>query len=287
MKRIISRKMMLAGFGFLAILTQGCAKISFSPQQEATPLNLAATELPSPHSTGDSAIPATGATPVSEMTCLGNPQSVEAPTKILFLVDISASNAIPDYTSPATDPNKTLRGGAIQKFFNQYASDRNISWGLEVFGNDTATSLLGENANPKFSASSEEMQRALNQFFNLQDFGSTPYRAALKLAQRTLSLDTQNSALNTQYLVVFISDGVPDPYVADNTLRGDIDSLINLAPGRIRLSTVYYGPTSLDAHQRLEMMASKGGGRFLDTNSQAQELNLDNIITIPDSQCSP
>lgn len=222
----------------------------------------------------------------SEDTCTEQLQTTTLPVKTLFIVDTSGSNAS-DSKSSGSDNDKSVRGGSIQQFFSTYSSHANFAWGFLTFSGSSATSLIGSTSNPVFSASPQSMQNAISSFYGMRDGGLTPYRAALSLARQTVLNDTQSSTSNTKYVLVFLSDGLPDPEVSDSTLISDIQSIIALRPGQITFNTIYYGGVDNVANQRLRTMATAGNGQFLDTNSNStgKYFVISDVISVAGLNC--
>lgn len=226
-------------------------------------------------------------------------------TKILFLVDSSGSNVLrtrldgtqqclpsdADFLNCAlaTDPNKTFRAGAIQTFLNDYARKENFQWGFIHFAGDSAHALInssGNDQNPHLSTSVSAMQSAINKFYSIEDNFATPYQAALTLAKKTIASDRDlNSSDQPQYLIVMLTDGFPTDYNAlngafnANAVHADINSLLNIAPGRVSLSTIYYGHNNQSAINLLKNMAQTGNGQFANVNNNSTGIKIDNVLS--------
>lgn len=202
------------------------------------------------------------------------------PIKVILVVDTSGSNA-DQVNSYGTDHYKNLRGGSIQTFFDKYRTHGNFSWGFVVFQDSSAYSLISTG----FSNQPADMQNAIRAFYNISDGGGTPYRPALARARQMIQND--GSGEDTKYIVVFISDGLPDPAVSNSTLRSDIQALLAARPGKVSLSAIYYGHINDQAAERLAMMANYGEGGFLDANtSYGQTFSIESVIQIPGT-CAP
>lgn len=225
-------------------------------------------------------------------------------TKILFLVDTSGSNVLrtrlfgtqqcfstdSDWASCAmpTDPSKSFRGGVIQNFLNSYGSKANFQWGFINFAGDSAHALIKNWSNdqsPYLSPNASDMQTAINQFYGVIDDLATPYQAALELAKRAIQNDRDlNSAANPQYFVVMLTDGFPTDYNAlngafdFNAVQSDIVALKGIAPGRVSLSTIYYGANNPNALSLLQSMAQIGNGQFASVNDSSTSVKIDNVL---------
>lgn len=201
---------------------------------------------------------------------------------MLFVVDTSGSNAT-DLTIPyvGTDNNKVVRGQSIQEFFNNYKTKTNFSWAINVFSGSASSALIGFTAaQPAFTVNPTIMQTAINNFFSVVDGGETPYVAALNLAKTALLNDSVRSA-QTKWVIVFLSDGRPNPDVDQNTLNAKVGEILGAIPRQVSFNTVYYGTPDATAVSRLQAMATAGGGKFVNTNNNGRSFPIEDVITIP------
>ena len=130
------------------------------------------------------------------------------------------------------------------------------------------------------------MQQAINRFYSVQDSGDTPYAAALDMARSAIANDVSSTS-DTKYIVVFISDGVPDPAISDSALVSRVNSVLNAKPGQVTLSSIYYGSYNQEAADRLDMMAYYGHGGFLDANSSyGKTFQIESVIQVPGTVCN-
>lgn len=209
------------------------------------------------------------------------------PVKVVFSVDISGSNV--DHRDkygiehPGNDIGKVRRGGAIESFFNSYGGRSNFSWAFLTFNFENSFSLIGGETAPRFSNSASQMSSAIRNFYGLVDADGTPYEAALGRIYQTIQNDSGRSG-DTKYVVVFISDGRPDPDVATSTLINQIREIQALAPGQVSFNTIYYGVANADAQNRLATMASAGGGAYLNA-SDGRVFSIDDAIQVPGANC--
>ena len=234
-------------------------------------------------------------TPVPPPVC--TPEVIHIPTKVLFIVDKSSSNQGFWFTnifgstySPGTDDNKVMRAGVISTFLEHHQSNANFSWGFITFSGETAKNLIpGLPKNQIFTKDPTKMAGAIHEFQRKSDQGDTPYLAALSLAYKGLAADPDlKTADKINYIVVFLSDGVPTDYAADisgqKKLMADLGKLVKLSP-KISFNTVYYGSKNDIASHRLKQMSVLGKGQFLDTNlnPNGKDFQIDDIIKIPNS----
>jgi len=228
---------------------------------------------------------------LTQNSCNNNQlQQSTTPIKIILVVDVSGSNQ-GDASSPGTDPGKVARAGSIQAFFNDYGAKANFNWAFITFQNASASAILnnaGNNQQPEFTSNPQLMQAAITYFENnVPDNGQTPYKAAIQMATGLIQNDGADTA-QTKYIVVFLSDGMPTDYQSDSQIYSDVTALVNLKPGRISFNTVFYGQPDPSASSRLNMMANAGSGQFLDTNATGnKDFLINNVVTVPGSQCTP
>jgi hypothetical protein len=222
-------------------------------------------------------------------SCQNGTTTANKPTKFLFIVDQSGSNLDGPYEHPgqATDPSKTFRYGVISEFVQKHGGKSTINWGFISLRSPNAQSMIsgfGDTA---------AMNTALQTFLSTPDAGDTPYKSALQLARDTIAQDLgKNGTVTFQYRIAFLTDGYPTDYCTDPTLTlcpgamqetaldNDVQSVINAAPGLVQMSTVYYGLPDSVASARLQRMAAKGNGQFVDTNV-TKTINLDDVMKVP------
>lgn len=231
--------------------------------------------------TGDEA---TGEIP---QNCEDQLKQITIPVKFLFIVDVSGSNASNGGTGyVGTDNNKVKRAGALQTMRNLYAAKTNFHYGFTYFSGSTSSALIGLDINtPAFTNSSNVLQQAIDVFKTIPDSGETPYVAALDLGAKALQLDTNRTA-QTKWVVVFLSDGMPNPNVADATLAAKVQAITGQIPGQVTFNAIYYGPNDANAATRLNMMTQAGGGKFLDANtSTGYNFQISDVVTLPGTVC--
>lgn len=205
--------------------------------------------------------------------CTLPPKEIGLYTKIMFVVDQSGSNG-------NTDPSKDRRRDAITNFFNKHSANKYIDWGFISFQDSAATPFIQD---PYFQPAGN-FQAAIDEFSANGDAGGTPYKAAIFEVTRaiTLQMESQTDENESNYEIIFLSDGVPTDYgspIPDGEIYADIERLVKLADGRIHFSTVYYNVGGADngASARLEEMSKVGKGKFLDA-SNGGDINIDELI---------
>lgn len=221
------------------------------------------------------------------VTCSTQLSDLTVPAKILFIVDTSGSN-VSQSNGVGTDKDKSYRKGSIQEFFNNYSMKPNFSWGFITFSYSEATSYIGDTwlTPSMFSTAPSQMQRALDNFLTSYDEGDTPYNAAIRKAGEAIEKDATKTP-DTKYIVVFLSDGLPSPSVPSSSITSDIAQVMAKAPGRVSFNTIYYGIPSEGGRDLMQLMASVGGGQFLDTNlaGLGRSFPISNVVQVPGTVC--
>ena len=222
-------------------------------------------------------------------------ETIYRKTKILFVVDTSGSNAEATFNviggrstlTPATDPTKQFREGALSDFISNYGAKANFEWSFMTFSGSSAVPYVTSGSNPAFTSSVATLKSSLTQFLSRPDAGATPYSAALQMAARAVTNDPDlNSADEPVYFIVFLSDGFPTDYPAaggayDSTnMNRDVANLVGVAPGRVLLSTVFYGQVEIpDAISLLKTMSALGGGQFASVNTSSNtDFKIDDVL---------
>ncbi len=207
-------------------------------------------------------------------------------SNIMFVLDMSGSNAGGNAGGPPTDPQKALRGNAVQSYLNAHRNNSFIHWGFVVFNNGNATSYIPDQGGPTpnnfFTGDPTLMDAALAKFRATADMGNTPYKAAMSIVQSAIIADQKKFPnISADYEVVWLSDGYPTDYgtpIDTAALNTDDSNLVNLALGMIHLSTVYYGPPDPVAEGILSNMAKLGFGKYQNTNLNPN-INIDNLLS--------
>lgn len=215
--------------------------------------------------------------------CTDDPRTLRFPVKLLVVVDTSLSM---DETDPA-DP-VPRRVGAVLDLVDVVAdASRDVS--VAVLRFDGAANIVtqvdddgdGVPDRDGFTNDPDALRVAAVEL--VRTAATTDYDGALALAFALLDADMRRSDAVTlarsRYVVVFVSDGVPDPVNAGanhNTPGGilervdDIASLgATFALGELRVHAAYVASGQPEAVREraaglLESMAQRGGGTFRD-----------------------
>lgn len=155
----------------------------------------------------------------------------------------------------------------MDTFVSENSNNEYIQWGLVVFNSTSARAILnsGNQNSPVFTESESEMMAGIDKVRSEADNGGTPYGSALNLARQAIVNDMQaKPEEDSFYMIIFLSDGQPTDNFRDNdpALNSEIDGIMQQNPGRIALSTGYYGPDNYKYEKTMEGMASTGGGLY-------------------------
>ena len=207
--------------------------------------------------------------------------------RILFMVDNSGSTA-------ATDPNHTYRTKTLNSFLSAYGSHQNLTYSFGYFNGSSAKAYDFSRARFQTTVASpfgpaSAMPPVLQKFDSYPPQGNTPYTAAFRALGALVHLD-ETSGVKQNYVVVFMSDGIPTDIYGDASieisnlvreLRTEVESN---GSSLLTVSSVYFGPDDdADSIHNLEVVARSGQGQFVDTNKLASALQINDVITVPGS----
>ena len=214
-------------------------------------------------------------TNIQGVFCTEDPQEINFPVKILFIIDTSGSMA---FTDP--EANRAL---AVEEVINEYNTNSGASFGIIRFSG-SSISLTGG-----FTKDPAELNDAILQLREAD--GVTNYRGAIGTATNLLSGDILGSDLGervrSRYVVIFLSDGLPFPPDTNRyeDIYEDVQNLMeleNLDVGQIRFHTAFLNSPDTpfdvanEARQLLQNMATLGQATF--TNfANGEEINFLNI----------
>ncbi|HJL39821.1 MAG TPA: VWA domain-containing protein [Myxococcales bacterium LLY-WYZ-16_1] len=186
--------------------------------------------------------------------CAADPTTLEFPTKILFVVDTSQSMI-------QTDPNGR-RLLAVQEVVDAFIDDPGVSFGIVQYSGGTNVLTSNEDGLPGFSRDRMDIENAIVQLGLAQ--GTTDYEGALSQTLRVLSDDMANAdeedLTRSKYVVIFLSDGLPNPVDPPSNTRGSILELVN----EIAELREVYRPAELRLHTALVLGAIGTAARCTD-----------------------
>lgn len=233
-------------------------------------------------------------TAVNPPQCRVDMVSTTKTVKVLFLIDVSGSNA-GNNGGPGTDEGKVWRLRSINDFLNVYQSKTNFEFGFATFKeSSSAVSLIKDGTRGVFTHDSAKINQAIIDFKNTTDHGNTPYDAALDLVKDMVKYDRQTyPQQDAVYAVIMVSDGSPsnnnykDPVNGLNNLSADVNSILAAAPGSISMNTVFLYNASVPAASEkmyLQKISSVGKGAFIEANSQGT-IQIADTVTVPSEIC--
>lgn len=221
---------------------------------------------------------------VSADLCTLDPNLINQLVKIIFVLDISGSNAISSGGRPATDPTRDRRYGSLTRWLDKRAANPSEYYTLMEFsGNNTIIAPGLQNYDPDYAPFTNEISY-FSDTVNVQrgsttDVDATPYKSALNTVINTIRGDAQKAkdradlgepATQSTYIVIFLSDGAPTDSAGPEILNIISSDLMQLPKdptfggfiNQINLNTGYYYvdndvPT---ARRLLEDMAKAGKG---------------------------
>ncbi|MCK6550743.1 VWA domain-containing protein [Myxococcota bacterium] len=188
--------------------------------------------------------------------CTEDPDELRFPVKILFVVDTSQSMA-------RTDPTGE-RLLAVQDVVDAYIGDPGVELGIISFSG--ATNVLTTNARGEdgFTRDRQDIDTAI---VSLGIAGSTTdYEGAISNVFRVLSADMQNAdeteLARSKYVVIFVSDGLPNPVAPPTNTR---TSILDLVGDVMNLQRIYR-PKEIRLHTALLLSrATQTGSRCTDS----------------------
>jgi hypothetical protein len=203
-------------------------------------------------------------------------------TKVLFLVDQSGSN-YGFFGIGGTDSKKKFRQGTIQKYFDKYKDHTNVQWGFMSFAGTTAKDLVGQSGVNAFTSDITKMQSAISAFGVSDDWGDTPYKAALRVVTNAITADPDlGTSANPQYYVIMLTDGYPTDIESNQEVKAIVQNLASLGANQVSLNTVFYGAQGTEeasaAIELLTDMAAEGKGQFQNVNNPSSVINIDDLI---------
>jgi len=251
-------------------------------------------------------------TMTTQLICDNGLLTYTRPLRFIFMVDDSSST-LKRRLSPGTDPNFIFRRDSILNFIDKYKNKTNFSYSFGRFARNSSSFYNYASENPKHSDSAyfgtaDEVSIAVEKYVaNIQHGGDTPFRSALTTIDRLIESDT--SATETNYIVVFLSDGAPTDLngkVLDKNgvsrklaeLVADIVADSSLHEHKVQFNAIYFGPQSgivdtdlkflaEDAIKNLKVMTTVGSGQFVDTNkmSVGETLDIDDVVKVRANSC--
>ncbi|MEQ9498960.1 MAG: VWA domain-containing protein [Deltaproteobacteria bacterium] len=187
--------------------------------------------------------------------CTEDPTTVAFPVKILFAVDTSQSMA-------RTDP-LGQRVLAVQEVVDAYIADPGVEFAIVQFNG--ASNILTQNAMGMdgFTRDVADLQAAIVQLGIASQ--PTDYDGAVQLVSRVLADDMmitpEEDLARSKYVIIFLSDGLPNPVDPPNNTRSSILDAVNAIKDLERI----YRPGEIRFHTALLLSATRSGSRCTDS----------------------
>ena len=147
---------------------------------------------------------------VQAQYCTSPPTNQKFPVKILFLIDTSDSMIATDFFDQ--------RGKAVGDVLNRYAGYPNVEFSVIAFDSELDPLTVDESGAPIFT-NSPDIPKILSRVGGHDKL--TDYQGVLGMAYTTISQDALKSSAadrsRSKYVVVFLSDGIPDPACSAET----------------------------------------------------------------------
>lgn len=194
---------------------------------------------------------------VQSSFCTEDPNELKFPVKILFVVDTSQSMI-------RTDPIGQ-RLTAVNDVVTAFIGDPGVEFGIISFNGNTTVLTTNARGFDGFTRDLPEIQSAIVQ---LGMAGSTTdYEGAVQNTFRVLADDMQNSSeedlARSKYVIIFVSDGLPNPVAPPLNTRS---SILSLVEDITNLSRVYR-PQEIRFHTALVLSeATQTGFRCTDVS---------------------
>lgn len=289
--------------GTLSCATPTPAPATPTPTATPIPATPTPTATPGPTATATPTVtptatpgPTATATPVP--TCTQTIEDVTINLRILFMVDHSGST----FGGSGTDADYRYRVGAIQAFLDKYKTKANFTYSFGYFGADKAYLFDYQNlvykqtsANPpiaRYFGTAAELSTpngttgALQKYLKVpQDLNAnTPYQKAFNADKVAVTVDVGNNHANYKYVIIFMSDGQPNPDISDTNLKtliNDTQATATAGGSALTVSSVYFGPANgTTAINKMKLIATEGEGQFVNTNVNS-DFNINDVIQVP------
>lgn len=192
------------------------------------------------------------------LLCTDNPATRAFPVKILFVVDTSQSMI-------RTDPTGR-RLVAVQEVVDAFVADPGVEFGIIQFSGFTNVLTQNPMGMDGFTRDLTELQNAIVRLGLAEQ--PTDYEGAVSNVTRVLADDMMNSEeedlSRAKYVVIFLSDGLPNPVDPPTNTR---DSILELVGEMNNLQRIYR-PAEIRLHTALLLGAVNTGARCTDTGLQ-------------------
>ncbi len=192
--------------------------------------------------------------------CTRIPRDELFPVKVLFVIDTSNSMAITDRESQAVR--------ALLDVIDRYRGNPSVKFGVIAFDSRTEVLTRDERGAPGFTASPDIA--AIDARLRAPDL-ATDYQGALASVYSTLFQDMSRSSpeerARSKYVVVFFSDGNPDPQCFADPARSEDEPFVCDIP-RERWPETLNPPTGYSDEEFQTFFADMEFGKDYNTDDQ-------------------
>ena len=202
--------------------------------------------------------------------CTEDPTTLAFPVKILFVVDSSQS-------MDRTDPTGR-RLSAVREVVDAFINDPGVSFGVIQFAG--AANVLTQDPNTGedgFTRDRMEIDSAIVRLGQAEQ--TTDYEGALANVQRVLARDMMDAdeveLSRSKYVVIFLSDGLPNPVRPPTNTRS---SILERVDEILELQRVYR-PAEIRLHTALVLGALSTGFRCTDTGLEGGQVACESLPT--------
>ena len=209
--------------------------------------------------------------------CIEDPKEVKRFMKFLFVIDKSGSNS-------GTDPGGKKRADNVDAFVQENEDKDFYRYGMIIFeGYRGAEAYIheGDEKMPTFTDDPNEVYEATERIRDEGEGGSTPYKAALQAARLAIKSDMDRyPEEESNYMVFFLSDGVPTDTNGDGELKDLVKDIVDLG-SNVHVSTAFYGDSGNSAVERLRKMGEDWGeGKFINFE-KSEKWDFNELIVKP------
>ena len=197
--------------------------------------------------------------------CTEDPTTLSFPVKILFVVDSSQS-------MDRTDPTGQ-RLTAVREVVDTFVNDPGVSFGVIQFAGATNVLTQNDMGQDGFTRDRMEIESAIVRLGQAEQ--TTDYEGALANVVRVLSRDMMDAdeveLSRAKYVVIFLSDGLPNPVNPPTNTRS---SILERVGEIIELERIYR-PAEIRLHTALVLRGTGTGFRCTDSGLEGGQVNCE------------
>ncbi|MEL7371070.1 MAG: VWA domain-containing protein [Myxococcota bacterium] len=201
--------------------------------------------------------------------CTEDPTTLSFPVKILFVVDSSQSMI-------RTDPTGQ-RLTAVRDVVNAFINEPGVSFGVIQFAGATNVLTQDETGQDGFTRDLMELESAIVRLGQAEQ--TTDYEGALANVVRVLSRDMMDAdeveLSRAKYVVIFLSDGLPNPVRPPTNTRS---SILERVDEILELQRIFR-PAEIRVHTALALGAAATGFRCTDSGLEGGQANCESLPT--------